>query len=1119
MPKCAACQFDNSDAMKFCGRCGGLLPVPCSGCQFINPTAYNFCGQCGKHLNTSLEGLNEATAQHQPNIKNPTLNTIPDTSAERRQLTVMFCDLADSALLSDCLDPEEFQYIIRRYQGTCTEVISRFGGHIAQFLGDGILVYFGYPKANEDDARRAVYSAINCVKAIIKLNTSLGDTVKTLQIRIGIHTGLVVIGEMGAGSKKEHLALGRTPNIAARLQHLAAPNQVFITDSTYHLVRSFFRVEPQGQKTLKGIRDPVDVYHVAQEIDVRDRFEAIQKQGNLIPIIGRQHELKQLTHLWNQSLTGRGKVLLLVGETGVGKSRLLQAFKEKINDQNNEKIFLTAYGTAYSETSSLRTIIEMLERAFEFTPDMNASTRFKSLEIQLSEVGFDLAYYLPLFSSLLHLPLADDYEELDLTAERKKKRTLEVVFEYIFKLSAKKPLLFIVEDLHWTDPSTLEFLEMLVQQTTQHRILALFTSRPRFNVPWHNRSEVNLLNLSHLKDQDISEMVEQLTQGQKLPQTLIDEIIKKTDGIPLFVEEITLMVMESKASRQSEDEDNDNHYVNLSIPTSLQDLLTARLDNLGRVRDVAQLAAVIGREFSYSLLEKITDNKATLQQDLKVLIDSELIFQSGVGNQSCYIFKHALFQETAVFSMLKTRRQEVHRKIATIAETQNPEIVTARPEYIALHYTRAGAIDSAIDWWLRAGELALKKSANIEAISHLEQGILLSESLPDTLSNNHRELSLRSAVGAAYCATTGYASKEVEQSYNHAWELCKRLDDTSEQFPILWGQWAFHVVRANLDRALEIAMEMFKAANVKNNPNLLLEANMSIGLTHYFLGNFTQARDYLEASVKADKTDRDRSFTFRSGQDAGVCARSYLALTLWVLGHPAQAKKCSEEAIILARTLNHPFSLSYALNFSSWLHYMLHDPQKAKIYTREELYLAEENGFFWLTLGSVVAGWADTQIDAPEQGIIRLQLGINDYRLPGARLSQTFLLSIQASVCLELNMLDDVKLLLDEAITAVQETQEAFWLTEIYRLYGHLAQAHGQTQVAYDYLNKSITLAQKQGAPMLQLRATESLVRFSTAENRPAALKLLIAAYAKIDKDSELVDCHNVELLIEPATP
>jgi len=1112
MAKCDTCQFDNPHTMKFCGRCGGPLPALCPSCQFINPTAYNFCGQCGKPLNANLEKPNKAITLPQPNIKDSEINTSPETSAERRQLTVMFCDLADSALLSDCLDPEEFQYIIRRYQATCTEVINRFGGHIAQFLGDGILVYFGYPRANEDDARRAVYSAINCVKAIVKLNISLGDTVKTLNIRIGIHTGLVVIGEMGAGPKKEHLALGRTPNIAARLQHLATPNQILITDSTYHLVRSFFKVEPQGQKTLKGIHDPIDIYHVAQEIDVRDRFEAIQRQGNLIPIVGRQHELQQLAHLWDQTSAGQGKVVLLVGETGVGKSRLLQAFKERITTENSEKIFLTAYGTAYSETSSLRTIIEMLERAFGFTPDMDAGTRFKSLEIQLSEVGFDLPYYLPLFSSLLHLPLADDYEELNLTAERKKRRTLEVLFEYIFKLSAKKPLLFVVEDLHWTDPSTLEFLELLVQQTAQHSILALFTSRPGFNVPWRNRSEVNLLNLNHLKDQDISDMVAKLTHGQKLPQVLIDDIIKKTDGIPLFVEEITQMVMESKASSHSKDDDK--HYSNLSIPTSLQDLLTARLDNLGRVRDTAQLAAVIGREFSYALLEKITDNKATLQQDLKVLIDSELIFQSGVGNQSCYIFKHALFQETAVFSMLKTRRQEVHRKIATIAETQNPEIVTAMPEYIALHYTRAGAIDSAINWWLRAGELALKKSANIEAISHLEQGILLSESLPDTLSNNHRELSLRSAVGAAYCATTGYASKEVEKSYNHAWALCKQLDDTSEQFPILWGQWAFHVVRANLDRALETAMEMLKAANIKNDANLLIEANMSIGLTHYFLGNFTQARDYLQTSVKADKADRDRSFTYRSGQDAGVCARSYLALTLWVQGHPAQAKKCSEEAIILARKLNHPFSLTYALNFSSWLHYMLNDPQNAKICAREELSLAEENGFFWLTLGSVVAGWADTQIDAPEQGLIRLELGINDYRLPGARLSQTFLLTIQASVYLELNRLDDAKSLLDEAIAATQDTQEVFWLTEIYRLYGHLAQAHGQTQAAYDYLTKSITLAQKQGASMLQLRATESLVRFSTTKNRPASLKLLISAYAKIDKDGELADCHNVELLI-----
>lgn len=1087
----------------------------CTLCQFANPDDNKFCGQCGASLEKDAIDSTPTiqTSDHQTNTATP--DSAKNISADRRQLTVMFCDLADSSLPSDDLNAEECQDIIRRYQATCIEVIDHFGGHLAPCSGEGILAYFGYPKANEDDARRAVYSALNCIKAITKLDKPLRDKTKKLHLRIGIHTGLVVIGELGKGSTKEHLVVGRTPNIAINLQNLADSNQLLITSSTYHLVHRFFKVSAQGQKTLRNISNPIDVYHVIQKINATDRNEAIEKQNKLTPIVGRQNELQKLNHLWDQVLAGQGQVALIVGETGIGKSRLLHAFKEKITTHPDEILFLTAYGSKYNKTSSLRSMIEMLERIFGFTSDMNVSARFKLLEAQLSEAEFDLADYVPLFSSLLDLPLADHYTELNLTSERKKKRILEKLCEYILKLSLKKPLLFVVEDLHWVDPSTLAFFEILVQKSTRYKILILFISRPKFNVPWHPRSEITLLNLNPLTDQDIAFMVEKLTQGSHFPQILIDEIIKKTDGIPLFVEEITHMVLKSKTDNHSKIKNNE-HFAELSIPASLQELLTARLDDLGPVRNIAQLAAVIGREFSYSLLEKITENKATLQQDLEVLLNAELIIQDCAGHHCCYLFKHVLTQELALSSMLKTQRQKVHRKIAHIAETQNPEIVAAMPEYIALHYTHAGDLDNAIDWWLQAGELALTKFANVEAISHLEQGIMLSEQLPATPTHGQRELRLQSAIGAAYCATTGYASKEVERTYSRAWELCKQLDDTSEQFPILWGQWAFHVVRANLHHALEITVEMLKSAKAKKDANLLLEANMATGLTQFFLGNFEQAKKDLTASIKADHDERDRSFTFRSGQDAGVCARSYLALTLWILGHPGEAIKCSENAIRLARKLDHPFSLAYALNFAGWLYYMLRDPKQAKKCTTEELEISEEHDFFWFQLGSVVAGWTETQLGIAEKGLIQIQQGIKNYSFPGARLSQTLLLSIQASVCLELGQLDECKLLLDEAVNAIHDTQETFWLTEIYRLLGLLAQKQDQSETAHDYLNQSMALAQTQAAPMLQLRAAASLVRCATAETHPEALQSLVSAYANIDKDSALVDCRNAEQLINP---
>jgi len=1111
MSICGDCQFSNPDGMKFCGACGSALSLLCPSCNFSNPADFKFCGKCGG----SLQEKDDVAATAAPPIKRAVKNNDDSAVAERRQLTVMFCDLADSAELSDSLDPEEFHNIIQQYQTACTEVITHYGGYIAQYLGDGILVYFCYPRAHEDDPRRAIYGALGCLDAIKTLNKEFSTKGIKLNIRIGIHTGLVVTGEIGTGEQREQLALGKTPNIAARLQNLATPNSIFITETTLSLIKGFFETSFQGQHKLKGINTPIDVYQVTKENDARDRIDVALRLGGLLPIVGRENEMEQLSRLWTKATNGDGQVVLLKGEGGVGKSRLMQAFIEQLNTSNHH--YLCANGMAFSETSILRPIIGMLQSMFAFADNDSAIVRFNKVENLLTKYDFKLQDYVPLFSSLLNLPLTENYLEPSLSPELKKRKTLEIVFELIQKLSQERPLLFVVEDLHWLDPSTLEFLDMLVLQEQTHKIFIFLTCRPDFSIPWYSRSNLVQFNLTHLNKKEIVSMVDRITNGRTLPKVLLDEIVAKTDGIPLFIEELTKMVVNSNIVAE-----HDKHYElvgelsELSIPSTLQDLLNARLDNLGSAKKIAQLASVIGREFSFDMLAAITDfDEEEIYKCIDQLINAELISQRGIGIQSVYIFKHALIHDAAMSSMLKKNRQAAHKKLASVLEERYPEVIKERPEYVAHHYTEAGQLEKAIDWWLLAEQDALKKSANVEAISHFKRGMALLKELPVTKDNTLRELRLCAAVGAAYCATTGYASPEVETVFHRASELLNRTGDIPEQFPILWGQYAFYVVRGELDEARIKAQAMLTVAEDKDNKLMQLEANVALGLTQYFIGDVNTAYSYMEKAVQLDSLDRDRAFTYICGQDSSVGNLVYMALTLWLKGELDQALDKSNEAISLARKLEHPFSLAYALNFSAWLHYMLRETDSAETLANEVISLSLEQGFFWVTLGSVILGWAKVCTGEATEGLAMMSTGLKNYRSAGAGLSQTLQLSIEADACLQANELKRALACLEEAVAMAEQTGEKFWLADIYRLMAETLHLLKDESAAESNILNAIEVAKKQNSPMLLLRAAASYVRLTNQDNRAAALALLKQAREKIKGADDLLDLQEAELLLK----
>jgi len=671
---------------------------------------------------------------------------------------VLFCDLVGSTALSAQLDPEELREVVRAYQDTCAKVIARFEGYIAQYLGDGLLVYFGYPLAHEDDAQRAVRAGLGMIDAMGQLTTRLGQEGLRpaptqsrqrgvhLAMRLGIHTGLVVVGEVGGGTRQEQLALGETPNLAARLQGIAAPNTLVISATTFQLLGGFFACQPLGTPLLKGQAQPLAVYRVLYESMARSRLEAAGSTG-WTPLVGREQEIGLLVERWTQVKEGVGQVVLLSGEAGIGKSRLVQVLKEHVSTE--PQAWLTpCQCSPYYQNTALYPMIDLLERvALRFEREESPQQKVGKLEGFLVQYGLPLAEAVPLFATLLSLPLPADYAPLTISPEQQKQQTLHALLTILLRIAAQQPVLFVMEDLHWVDPTTLELLSLLVDQGPTTRILSLFTCRPDFSPPWTGRAHLTQVTVPRLPRRQAVEVIRQVAHGKALPPEVVEQIVAKTDGVPLFVEELTKMVLEAGLLQEWDERyELTSPLPPLAIPATLHDSLMARLDRLATVKGLAQLGATLGREFSYELLRAVSPwDEATVQRGLHQLVEAEFLYQQGLPPQTTYVFKHALIQEAAYQSLLKSTRQLYHQRIAQVLAERFPEIATTQPELLAHHYTAAELHAQAVTYWQRAGDQASKRSAYVEAISHLTQGSPYSRhsQIPPTAgSKNSRSRSL-----------------------------------------------------------------------------------------------------------------------------------------------------------------------------------------------------------------------------------------------------------------------------------------------------------------------------------------------------------------------------------------
>ena len=1109
--ECPTCHYNNPNDALFCMKCGSKLERRCQHCGAEIPENAIFCMKCGKKLTFKDPPADDKQQEI-------------DFNAERRQLTVMFCDLVDSTALSEKLDPEDLREVIRRYQDTCNKVIHRFGGHIAQYLGDGLLVYFGYPQAHEDDAQRAVRAGLAVVEAVRHLNPSFQEQWKVeLSLRVGIHTGLVVTGEVGEGSTSENLAIGETPNIAARLQGEAKPNTVLVSAGTYRLIAEFFSCHEPENLVLKGVSQSMDACQIDRVSTARSRLDPLTKV--LSPIVGREQETNLLFERWQRINEGMGQVVLLSGDAGIGKSRLVKVLEEHVA-QDPQAWLTPCQCSAYHQNSAFYPVIDLLERfALQFEPGDDPADKLGRLEGFLVQYGFELFEVVPVFCDLLSLPLGDKYSPSTLSPERQKKLIFETILGMFLEIASRQPMLMVIEDLHWADPTTLEFLNLLVDQIATTQIFALFTFRPNFNPPWGPRAYITNLMVHRLTRNKCVDMVQHIAGPKPLPAEIIEHILTKTDGVPLFVEELTKMVLESGLLKEEAKEYTlTGKFIPLKIPVTLQDSLMARLDRLASAKELVQKCAILGREFTSEMLLAIqTRGEQMLQQGLTQLVESELLYQRGVFPKATFIFKHALIQEAAYQSMLKNTRRRYHQSIAEVLVKQFPELAAAQPEIIAHHYSEAGLRMEAISYWQQAGQRAVERFANKEAIAHLSKGLELLEDQPENPEHIRQELMLNLALVPPLSSLKGFAAPEVEAAYSRAFKLCQQGGGTQLQFPALWGLWHFYVLRSELPKAETLAEQLLSLPQTAKDPAFLCDAYRARGETFLWSAEFSHARTYFEKGIDLTDARQQHSYIAESPE---VACRFLSAIALWFLGYPDQALLRSQDAVTLAKQLSHPFSLSAAHHFSSWLHLFRQEGDATLEHAEAAMAIAAEEDFvFFIAFDTIMLGWALAEQGRLKEGISQLRKGLAAYRETGAKALVLQWLVVLADLYGKVGQAENGLSVLAEAqILADENKDERYYLAEMLRVKGQLLLQGVKDKMpeAADFNEaetlflRAIKLAQQQVAKSLELRAAISLSRLWQSQGKKAeAFELLSKTYSWFEEGFGTPDLIAAKTLLE----
>jgi class 3 adenylate cyclase len=1037
---------------------------------------------------------------------------------ERRQLSVVFCDLVGSTALSEKLDPEELRDLLHSYRTLCGNVIARYDGFVARYVGDGILTYFGWPTAHEDDAERAVRAALEIVETVRRASTA-----EVLSVRIGIATGPVVVGEPAGAGDQAKLAIGSTPNLAARLQGLAAADQIFIAASTRRLLGNAFDLNDLGEHDLKGIAEPVHAWQVERIAVTDSRFDAYHTAAALTPLVGRDEEVDLLLRRWAQTQDGEGQVVLLGGEPGIGKSRILSVLRERLEAKGLRALRFQC--SPYYINSAFWPIIDNFERALRFVRDETTDSKLDKLEaLVVTHYGLSLAD-VRFVAAILSIPCEDRYGTLTMTPQRRKDETLRTLVDILAAAVRWQPGVLLFEDAHWADPTTLDVLDLLIDRVKAMPLLVVLTHRPEFQSRWSGHGHVGALNLSRLTRMQSAAMVGVLAGGKTLPGPLREQILTRTDGVPLFVEELTKVVLES-----GELKDVGDHYEyigsarTVSIPVTLRDSLMARLDRFAPVREVAQIGAAIGREFSYEMIEAVASMpQAQLDEALARLGESGLAFRRGTPPDAVYSFKHALVQDAAYDSLLKRRRQELHGKIARVIEQRFSSIEATEPEVLAHHLTAAGRAEAAIPLWLKAGELASKRMALAEAVTHLNQGLELVATLPPSPERDTHELELRSRLGTAWMALKGLPASEVWTSLHPALVLAKSLGRNDALTPILWGLFAYVVTQGRIAESLVWAQEVLDVAEGKDDSDLLITGRLCACISYTWLGEFKKVIEHANCVWDLYDDEKHRHLADILIHDPKTAVGIIGAWSIWVLGFPDRASRLENEATAHASHRGHPLDLAYARFFSAHELDHRYDHEELRNRAKEVERLGRENSLpvLWVKMAPMLHGQALLREGKPADAIVLIKAGIAALDTTaditaGSGGSPTQRLCLAEAMALT-GDLDNALLLLNETVAKIERPgmEERLHHAEVLRLKGWVLSLKGDLEGAGQSLHASLLWARRQQAKSWELRTAMTLARlWHNQGKRQEAYRLLAPVYDWFTEGFDTKDLQEAKILL-----
>lgn len=1036
-----------------------------------------------RRLMVALRDLTASADTHTATAAATRTSAQSGASAERRQITVLFCDLVGSTELATRLDAEELREVMQRYRRACTDVVARYDGHVAQYLGDGLLIYFGWPLAHEDDAERAVRSGLDIVQAVRGVRTA-----EKLAVRVGLATGPVVVGRSAVdGNAEAQLAIGETPNLAARLQSMAGANQIVIGASTRRLVGDAFELKDLGMRAVKGVAEPQQVWRVESLRRSTGRFEAVQAGRAMTPFVGRDEELAQLLRRWQQACDGDGQVVTIGGEAGLGKSRLARAVRDAVAGHRHAMVRYQC--SPYHLNSALYPFLEQVEFAAAITREDTPDQRFTKIAAMVARDGADVASVAPLLAALLGLPTGQYVLPAE-SPQKRKERTLAAFIETIAARARREPLLLVFEDVHWIDPTSQELLDALVAQAHSLPVLLVATHRPEYTPAFAGRVGVTSITLSRLGRRQSMQLVERVTAGRRLPPEVQAQILAHADGVPLFVEELTRSVIESGLVRDAGDRYAvETPALALAIPTSLRDSLAARLDRLGRVKELAQIGACIGREFSYDLLAEMSPlPPGELDAGLAALVEAGLMSARGRPPSAVYTFKHALVQDAAYDSLLKGHRAQVHASVAEAVERRFPDRVESQPEWLAHHQTQAGNVGAAIPLWRRAGALAMGRVALREAVAHLSQGLALVPQLPESAERDNIELSVREQLNAAISGLRGWAAPDINDNAAAILRLARTQQNAQSLLLGLWWMWTSTITQGRIADAVPWAEQLLEEGTAADDLDMRIFGHAACMVSAFLGGRFVDAQAEADRALALYDPHRAERWVQLTGYDLKTFVDVYACQMLWMLGYPDRARQLSESSRAHAESVGHAFNRVWAVVFGAYVYAYTREPERLMALTGEAERLAREQGIAFIQTVSVpqARGVATLEAGGDAEAVTLLRRGIEAWTHHGGNVRVPYLKSRLAEGLARLGDLDAALDLVEQCVAQIERPawQEREWLAEVLRVKGTILARLGRGEAAEATLRGAVDCARAQQARGWELRASTSLARLMAETGR-----------------------------------